>query len=210
MITSKKLLSHRKNWTINPTKITVIDNFFDEECLKMLKYRLLYTHKADKIYDNYYAVDYKENDYLTSMIAEEIKNKILLPPFQRAWGFVYNNSGTGVGLHCDPSVVNLNIWLSSDKSVKNKSKNGLNIYKLKPPKHWTRHEWNENPSKAIKLIKSKKIKPLKVPYKYNRAIFFDGAYFHTSNEVSMKDGIENKRISFTMLFGEQLEKHESF
>ena len=205
---SNKFLTSRKNWNIDPTKITIIDNFFNKECLKMLKYRLLYTHKADHIYDNYYAVDYWNDDYLTSLIAKELKNKIALPPFLRGWGFVYNNTGKGVPLHCDPSLVNLNIWLTSDKSVKNKLKNGLNIYKLKPPKHWTRQEWNENPNKAIKLIKNKKIKPIKIPYKYNRAVFFDGAYFHTSNEVSMKEGVENKRVSFTMLFGEQLEKYE--
>jgi len=208
MTISNKFLTSRKNWNIDPAKITIIDNFFNEECLKMLKYRLLYTHKADKIYDNYYAVDYWNNDYLTSSIAQELKNKLALPPFLRGWGFVYNNTGKGVPLHCDPSLVNLNIWLTSDKSVKNKSKNGLIIYKFKPLKNWTREEWNENPDKAIKLIKNKKIKPIKIPYKYNRAVFFDGAYFHTSNEVSMKEGVENKRVSFTMLFGEQLEKYE--
>jgi len=204
-----KILKPRKNWNIDCTKITVMDNFFDEECLKKLKYRLLYTTKADHLYDNYYAIDYWNNDYLTSLIAKELKNKILLPPFLRAWGFVYNNIGKGVHLHCDPSLVNLNTWLTSDKSVKNKSKNGLIIYKIKPPKHWTRYEWNQTPDKSIKLIKDKKVKPVKIPYKYNRAVFFDGAYFHTSNEVSMKEGMENKRISFTMLFGEQLEKNES-
>ena len=204
-----KILTPRKNCNIDPTKITVIDNFFNKEFLKKLKYRLLYATKCDYKYDSYYAIDYWKDDYLASTLAKEIKSKFKMPKFIRAWGFVYQNVGKGVHLHCDPSLVNLNIWLTEDKSIKNKSKNGLIIYKLKPPKHWTRHEWNETPDKSIQLIKEKKIKPVKIPYKYNRAVFFDGAYFHTSNEVSMKKGIENRRISFTMLFGEQLEKDES-
>jgi hypothetical protein len=43
-------------------------------------------------------------------------------------------------------------------------------------------------------------------YRYNRGILFNGAYFHRTADVSMKDGHENRRISFTMLFGRQLEK----
>ena len=203
-----KILTPRKNWKINPTRITIMDNFFEEEFLNKLKYRLLYASKCDHMFNNYYAIDYWNNDYLASLVAKELKSKIVLPPFLRAWGFVYQNVGKGVHLHCDPSLVNLNIWLTSDKSLKDKSKNGLLIYKLKPPKHWTRQEWNETPDKSIKLIKDKKVKPVKIPYKYNRAVFFDGAYFHTSNDVSMKEGIENRRISFTMLFGEQLESYE--
>jgi hypothetical protein len=42
-------------------------------------------------------------------------------------------------------------------------------------------------------------------YKYNRAVFFDGSFFHKTNDVDMKEGDENKRISYTMLFGRNLE-----
>ena len=44
-----------------------------------------------------------------------------------------------------------------------------------------------------------------IPYKSNRAFLFDGAYFHQTIRVSMKEGIENRRVSYTMLFGSQLE-----
>ena len=37
--------------------------------------------------------------------------------------------------------------------------------------------------------------------KFNRAIFFDGAYFHKTDDVDMKEGFKNKRVSYTMLFG---------
>ena len=201
-----KTIRPRKNWKFNPQDINVWDNFFTDECLKILRYRVLYGKHFDKQYNGYAAIDYfKNEDYLSELIAKELCSKMKLPPFQRAWSFVYNNESDGVGLHCDPSVVNINIWVSSDEVVKDKTKNGLNIYKIKPPQHWTRSEWNGSPTKPLEYIKSKKIKPTKVPYKSNRAIFFDGAYFHNSNGVSMKKGFENKRISYTMLFGSQLE-----
>ena len=58
---------------------------------------------------------------------------------------------------------------------------------------------------ALTYLQSLNIKPTQVPYKSNRAIFFDGAYFHNANNVSTKEGFENRRISYTMLFGSQLE-----
>jgi len=135
----------------------------------------------------------------------DLRKEIDMPEFQRAWSFVYHNESKGVGMHCDPSLLNLNTWVSSDESVKDKSHNGLNIYKITPPKDWPRKKWNEEPESALEYIKSKNIEAVQIPYKSNRAILFNGAYFHQSNGVSMKEGIENRRVSYTMLFGSQLE-----
>ena len=200
-------LQPRKQWNINPKEITVMDNFFTTECLKILKYRILYAKHGDKQYSDYYAIDYfPHQDYISSLIANELKEKLGLPEFIRGWSFVYNNESNGVHLHCDPSLINLNIWLTDTECVKNSSKNGLLIYKVKPPSNWSRDEWNTYDSKAKEYVASKNIDPIKIEYKSNRAIFFDGAYFHSSDGVSMKEGMENKRVSFTMLFGKQLEQ----
>ena len=200
-------LQPRKQWGINPEEITVMDNFFTTECLKILKYRILYAKHWDTQYPDYYAVDYfPHQDYMSSLIANELKEKLALPEFMRAWSFVYNTESNGVHLHCDPSLINLNIWLTDTECVKNSSKNGLMIYKLKPPSHWNRDEWNTYDSKTKEYLASKNIDPIKIEYKGNRAVFFDGAYFHSSDGVSMKEGMENRRVSFTMLFGKQLEQ----
>ena len=202
-----KMLQARNHWKFNFNKVTVIDNFFTPQCLDILKYRVLYAKHFDTNYKTYKAIDYGGNrDYITHLIVKELKNKLdILPLFQRAWSFVYSNESPGVLLHCDPSELNMNVWVSSDESIKDKSKNGLNIYELNPPRSWNRSEWNTNPSKVKKFIATKKIKPIKIDYKSNRAIIFNGAYFHSSNGVSMKEGVENKRVSYTLLFGSQLE-----
>ena len=185
----------------------IIDDFFTKEILSILKTRVLYAKYFDDDYRTYRAIDYYPlQDYITDLIVKEFREKLkILPPFQRAWSFVYNNECSGVRLHADPSEFNVNIWVSSDESVKNKSLNGLSIYKITPPLSWRRNDWNHNPEKAKNYIISKNVKPVKIDYKSNRAVIFNGAYFHQSNKVSMKKGLENRRVSYTMLFGSQLE-----
>ncbi len=186
--------------------IKVVDNFFTNECLEALKHRMLFAKYFDKTYNDYVAIDYfPTEDYLTDLIVSEINKKFDVPKFQRGWSFLYTKNKDGVGLHCDPSVINLNIWVSSNDSVLDLEKNGLNIYKITPPKDWTREDWNNNAEKSLDYIKSKNIEPVKIKYKSNRAIFFNGSYFHKTNEVSMKEGFENMRISYTLLFGNNLE-----
>jgi len=48
-----------------------------------------------------------------------------------------------------------------------------------------------------------------VDYKSNRAVFFDGAYFHKTDDVHMKEGKENKRVNYTMLFGSNYLKEDN-
>ena len=194
----------------NYEDIKVVDNFFTKECLEILKVRVLYNKYFDKKYPSYDAIDYfPGQDYLTDLIVNEIQKKFNVPEFQRGWSFVYFKNDAGAKMHADPSIVNLNVWVSSDESVNDVKKNGLNIYKILPPSNWKRKDWNDNSDAAKnlrkKLIVDNKIRPLKIKYKSNRAIFFNGAYFHETNGVDMKEGFENKRISYTLLFGNNLE-----
>jgi|TARA_R100001594_G_scaffold83077_1_gene117764 hypothetical protein len=195
------------NFSLKNNKITIIDDFFIPEILSILKIRMLYTKHVDKNYGTYQAIDYQQDqDYITQLIVKEFKNKLdILPPFQRAWSFVYENESSGVILHADPSQFNVNIWISSDESVKDKLVNGLSIYEIVPPPDWGRKDWNRNEEKAQSYIDSHHVKPININYKSNRAVIFNGAYFHKSHPISMKEGVENRRVSYTMLFGSQLE-----
>jgi hypothetical protein len=186
--------------------IKVVDNFFTEECLNILKIRVLYSKFFDHRYNNYLSIDYfPKKDYLTNLITDEIRKKFKVPEFQRGWSFLYLQNSNGVHMHADPSIVNLNVWVSSDESINDTEKNGLNIYRILPPPDWTRQDWNNDPDKARKYITNNNVKPLKIKYKSNRAVFFNGAYFHETNQVDMKEGFENRRISYTLLFGKNLE-----
>tara|TARA_R100000951_G_C2600419_1_gene168023 strand:- start:298 stop:921 length:624 start_codon:yes stop_codon:yes gene_type:complete len=187
--------------------IKVIDNFFTNECLQALRYRMLFSKYYDRKYEGYVATDYyPTKDLLTDLIVNEIENKFDLPKFLRAWSFLYTENNEGVPFHCDSSIKTFNTWVSLDESVLDSEKNGLHIYKITPPDNWTINEWNGDKEKSLEYIKSKKIDPIKISYKSNRAILFDGSYFHKTNGVSMKEGFENMRISYTLLFGNGLEQ----
>ena len=206
-----KVLRNRKDWKNLNTKlksgrIVVLDNLLNDDCLFLLRNRILNATKVNDVYKGYKGIDHW-SDSLSIVIANDLRKKLpALDNFVRAWSFIYEHNVDGVPLHADPSTHNLNIWVTPDKCVKDKRKNGLEIYKLLPPRNWTRSEWNGNSLKVQKLIKKTKVKPSKYKYKYNRGILFNGAYFHRTADVSMKEGHENKRISYTMLFGRQLEK----
>ena len=196
------------NSRLKNNEIVVIDNFFTNTFLTILKMRAIYSKYFDDNYGEYGAINYyKDQDHRTDTIIKEFRHKLsVLPKFQRAWSFVYNNESTGVGIHADPSQFNVNVWVSSDESVKNKSCNGLLIYKIIPPPDWMVKDWNgPNTIKVKNYIDSLHLEPIKIDYKSNRAIIFNGAYFHKSNNVSMKEGEHNRRVSYTMLFGSQLE-----
>jgi len=45
-----------------------------------------------------------------------------------------------------------------------------------------------------------------IPYKYNRAVLFNSAYFHETDKIDFKDGYESRRINITYLFGNRLVK----
>jgi hypothetical protein len=198
------------NSRLKNNEIVVIDNFFTNTFLSILKIRVLYSKYFDQNYGKYKAINYSnDQDYITHEIAKECRHNLsTLPKFQRAWSFVYIGKSSGVEKHSDPSRISINVWVSSNESVKNKTSNGLCIYKITPPPNWTRKDWNPgigNKAHVDHYIDSHHIKPIKIDYKSNRAILFNGAYFHKSNNISMKEGIHNRRVSYTMLFGAQLE-----
>ena len=192
---------------IPKTNITVIDDLFVDYIVDALRLRIQTANKFDKIYSNYTAIDYySHTDQLTKDISIEIANKFNLKDFKRAWSFLYNNVGAGVNFHADPSNININIWVTPDNAILNYNKNGLIICNKKPPENWDREQWNGNKDNCIdNFLKKEKHFNTKINYKCNRAILFDGALFHKTDDVETKEGIFNKRVSYTMLYGSSLE-----
>jgi hypothetical protein len=191
--------------------IVIVDNFLNKNVALFFRDRMIHSSSFDDYYSNYQAINYNVLDEPTKKLAESIVKQIeYLSNFQRSWSFIFNNKGKGVNWHADPSSINLNMWLSEDNSVKDFNKNGLQICKLKPPSSWTREEWNNNKNNCIdKFIEKNKGKVRKIKYKFNRAVFFDGAYFHKTDDVYMKEGKENKRVNYTMLFGSNYLKEDN-
>jgi len=186
--------------------ITVVDNIFKDYVLNILRLRMQLADKFDHYYKEYKSISYGYEDSLTNDLAKEISKKFKLDKFKTAWSFIYDNNSKGVDFHADPSNTNVNVWVTPNESIEDSSKNGLLICDVKPPKKWTREQYNGNLNNCVdKFLKKQNYNMYKIEYRYNRAIFFNGALFHKTDDVRTKDGIYNKRVSYTMLFGKQLE-----
>ena len=186
--------------------ITVVDNIFKDYVLNILRLRMQLADKFDHYYKEYKSISYGYEDSLTNDLAKEISKKFKLDKFKTGWSFIYDNNSKGVDFHADPSNTNVNVWVTPNESIEDNSKNGLLICDVKPPKKWTREQYNGNLNNCVdKFLKKQNYNMYKIEYRYNRAIFFNGALFHKTDDVRTKDGIYNKRVSYTMLFGKQLE-----
>jgi len=188
-------------------KIVVVDNFFKNNTCAFLRLRMQHGKKFEDIYPDYKANNYNcKNDEITNQIVLDLKENLQLINFQRAWSFIYNNKAFGVDFHADPSLLNINIWVTPNECISDFNKNGLIICDKKPPETMKESEWNGNlGNKTYEFLEKEKANFINIPYLYNRAIFFDGALFHKTNNVETKEGNENKRVSYTMLFGTQLQ-----
>ena len=186
--------------------VVIVDNFLDISFANILCNRM---HGAS--YDHHFEMGYYAQDYYylqdkhTTTLVDDLKNRMGLKNFQRAWSFIYDN-GEGVPFHADPASLNINIWVAPNDCIEDFSSNGLIITDLKPPSDWTREMWNNNKNLCINnLFRNSKFKTTTIDYKFNRGVFFDGALFHRTDKVKTKPGEENKRVSYTMLYGRELE-----
>ena len=48
-----------------------------------------------------------------------------------------------------------------------------------------------------------------IPYKFNRAVLFNSAYFHETDKINFKNKYEARRINITYLFGNRLVKKKN-
>jgi hypothetical protein len=177
--------------------IQIIDNFFDDQTCDQLRQYMLDAKNFDEVYHDYAAINFYDQSPEVSFIqnkVHELKNFTYL----RSWSFIYKNFSRGVLPHADPSTYTLSVWVTPDESILDWRENGLNIYMVKPiadndTNYTNGHEY------IYSIIKD--VNPVKIPYRYNRAILFDSRYIHSSDNVSMKSGLENRRVSYTYLFG---------
>ena len=158
---------------------------------------------------NYQSMDFLPNkDNMMDMLSKEIINKFKLPEYKRTWSFIYKNNTKGINAHADPSNTTVNLWVTPDECMKDSTKNGLLICDKKQPKEWMKihpdYLVGSNYNYVDEFFKNEKSSIIKIKYKCNRAIFFDGSLFHKTDTIKTYEGLLNKRVSYTILFGDNL------
>jgi hypothetical protein len=149
----------------------------------------------------------------TVMFAKEIGRLMPLTihgrPLVQMWCYKYDSNynrpnntleNSGISVHADDAIINLNIWLTkTTRSEKKEQAGGLIIYPgLKSDKKDSFHEFNQSPSR----VNVKNAQQVKILHKTNRMVMFDSSMYHQS-DAGMNFGhkYEESRINLTLLYG---------
>jgi hypothetical protein len=131
---------------------------------------------------------------------------------KQLWSYKYESSAheedegrTGVHVHADDAMVNLNIWLTPDEANLDPTSGGLVVYTVKPPQHMVEFtDFNSNWEYVEEhLLRPSNYENVTIPYKQNRAVIFDSFLFHRTDRHRFKSGYENRRINLTFLYGDK-------
>ena len=218
---SGSCINPNKNWLeveeeyLNSSKqIMYIDDFLSDEALIELREFCLVSKVWNKEYDNDYLGAFSNSGFISPIhlqIAIDLQQKLpkLFGPHRlgKFWGFKYDtNLGKGINIHADFAIHNLNFWITPDEYNNNKNSGGLKVYDAPAPDHWTFNDYNINAEKIYEFLKENNAKCTNIPYKFNRAVLFNSAYFHETDEIDFKDEYVGRRINNTYLFGTRLVK----
>jgi tetratricopeptide (TPR) repeat protein len=213
---SGNCINSNKNWldvedeylnSVN--QIMYIDNFLSDEALIELREFCLVSKVWHKDYHNKYLGAFSNSGFISSIhlqIAIDLQQKLpkLFGPHKlgKFWGFKYDSTlGKGINIHADFAIHNLNFWITPDEFNNDKNSGGLKVYDIPAPDNWTFKDYNNNDNKINKFLKENNANCTNVPYKFNRAVLFNSAYFHETDKINFKDQYEARRINNTYLFG---------
>ena len=221
---SGSCINPNKNWLeveeeyLNSSKqIMYIDDFLSDEALIELREFCLVSKVWNKEYDNDYLGAFSNSGFISPIhlqIAIDLQKKLpkLFGPHRLGtfWGFKYDATlGKGINIHADFAIHNLNFWITPDEYNNNKNSGGLKVYDAPAPDHWTFNNYNINAEKIYEFLKENNAKCTNIPYKFNRAVLFNSAYFHETDEIDFKDEYVGRRINNTYLFGSRIVKQKT-
>ena len=122
---------------------------------------------------------------------------------QQLWAFKYSPRQPNTRPHADFAAVNLNFWITPDDANLDRNLGGLIVYDLEAPLSWSHSNYNKNGPEILAYLREKGAKAIYVPYRANRAIFFNSDLFHATAPLMFRTGYENRRINVTMLYGKR-------
>jgi hypothetical protein len=191
--------------------IVVVDNLLSDEALTELRFFCLESTvwSANRyargrlgafFYDGF-------NCPLLLQIAEELRQA--MPgviggryPLRQLWGFKNTTNGGGDdNLHADFAAINVNFWITPTEANLDDSSGGMVIYDVDAPREWGFEIYNRRADLIKQYLRRHKARPVRIPYRQNRAVIFNSDLFHGTETLRFKSGYEHQRINVTMLFG---------
>jgi len=190
-------------------QICHVDGFLSPAALAWFQSYCLASKVWHKEYRNKYLGAFSDQGFISPVhlqLAEELKQnmpRLFGPhPLKRFWGFKYDATlGKGINVHADFARINLNFWITPDEFNLAPGTGGLKVYDVPSPANWHFRAYNEGRDVIYKFIDDNKGGSVTVPYRCNRAVLFNSAYFHETDEIRFADVYEGRRINVTYLFG---------
>ena len=125
-------------------------------------------------------------------------------PLKTMWGYKCDSTLPGLAVHADAAAVNVNFWITEDEANLDPEGGGLLVYEDDAPEDWDFRMYNHDVTKIQNYLESIDSKPMRYPYRANRALVFDSDLFHATDSPRFREGYLNRRINITLLYGNRL------
>jgi tetratricopeptide (TPR) repeat protein len=187
--------------------VVVVDDFLSPDALRALREFC----RCSTIWNNpqgEYLGGYFYDGFHSEMLlrlAAELRDRlpgIIQRQFlQMIWGYKYARNLNGIAVHADAAAVNVNFWITENEANEDPQRGGLLIYPHDAPPEWGFSKFNSDPDTVARYLESIGSKPIRVPYRENRAVIFDSDLFHATDALHFREGYTNRRVNITFLYG---------
>ncbi|HVG03300.1 MAG TPA: tetratricopeptide repeat protein, partial [Nitrospira sp.] len=191
-------------------EVTHIDGLLSHEALRRLQGFCWTSTIWKKDYENGYIGAFLGEGFASSLllqIAEELRTR--LPRIfgehrlTQAWAFKQDSARRGLNIHADAAAVNVNFWITPDEANLNPDGGGLVVWDKEAPREWDFKTYNsdKNRGRIYDWLTQQEANEIKIPYRANRAVVFNSDLFHETDDIAFKEGLTNRRINITLLYG---------
>lgn len=116
-------------------------------------------------------------------IAKEFADCLAVGEVVNFWAIACHRND-GAFPHCDGGISSLNLWLTPDKYNADNESGGMLLYDVKRTEEMLPFEYASEQGGCVRYVNEhKKCSPVRVPYRFNRAVFFDAWTFHATDLV---------------------------
>lgn len=124
-------------------------------------------------------------------------------PLKQIWAFKNVSRGDRIGLHVDDAAVSLNLWLTADQDHDAAESGGLTVYRRRLDAERELRSYDADGDDLRWALAEGGATAANVPYRQNRAVFFDSTLYHESTGTNFASGYVNHRVNVTLLYGER-------
>ena len=209
-INSANALAAGAAWRDNRPQIVVIDNLLTAEALEAMRRYCWGSAMWRDAYDPGYIGAFPESGFAAPLLAQIVEEFRTVfsdicgdHALKYIWGFKYDSSLEGIGIHADAAAVNVNFWITPDEANLDPQSGGLVVWDRAAPLDWDFDTFNRDEDVIRDFLSKSGAQSVTIPYRANRAVIFDSDLFHQTDTIRFKPGYCNRRINVTLLYGER-------